>query len=246
MRESSSWRRLPWAWWLAAGAVAAAVKNYFSVADAADLDWMLRPLSLVLQLLTGHRFRLSPDGEWFSDGAGIVLVKGCAGINFLVMSFLAWCWVARPQGRARPDPARWLEWPLLLGACMVFAWTTALLVNALRIVALLALEPAAAELMDPADAHRMIGLAVYLPALTGQLLIGERHRWHQAALIAALLYAAIMLVTPVLTGNAWADPVRFGRHALVVLCLVVPLATIGWLNYRRTRMPCRWRGVPLR
>ena len=131
MAERWQSQRLPLAWWPLAVGIAAALKWHFSVAAASELVWMLRPLSLLLQLLTGWHFRPNADGEWQSFDAGIVLVKACAGINFMVLSLLGWCWMLRPHvdgasgaasARRAAPPARaaraWplLEWPALL--CM--------------------------------------------------------------------------------------------------------------------------------
>ena len=87
------------AWWLAGLAVAVSLKYHYSTATAADLDWMLRPLSGVLEVFTGHEFYRDVNGEWVSAAADVRLVKGCAGINFMIMSFLVYAWVLRPGRR---------------------------------------------------------------------------------------------------------------------------------------------------
>ena len=76
--------RLDWkvlAWWVAVLSVALAIKHHYSIATAADLDWMLRPLSLLLEWLSGHTFHRNGLNEWVSESADVRLVKACAGIN---------------------------------------------------------------------------------------------------------------------------------------------------------------------
>ena len=222
-------------WWLLSASIAAALKWHFSAADSAALEWMLRPLSLLLRLLTGWHFQQTPEGDWESGDAGIVLVKACAGINFMIMSFLGWCWLARPQAQRAPTFAIALEWPLLFAASLVFAWLAALLVNTARIIAVVKCQPLLEHWIAPAEAHRLIGLIIYLPALTAQLLLRNRQRWDIAALLAAAIYVGMMLIVPLLTGNAAASPGQYREHALLVLVLALPLAVAGFAGRRYRR-----------
>ena len=96
------------AWWLTALAVALAIKHHYSVASAADLQWMLRPLSQLLEWISGHPFHRDGLHEWVSESADIRLVKACAGINFLLMSLLAWAWVFRPDHREAAHLQTWV------------------------------------------------------------------------------------------------------------------------------------------
>ncbi len=222
------------------------LKWHFSVAAASELVWMLRPLSLLLQLLTGWHFRPNADGEWQSFDAGIVLVKACAGINFMVLSLLGWCWMLRP--RASDTPADWraapgaralrvwplvLEWPALLCTAGVFAWLTALSVNALRILAVVHLQPSLEQWWDPPQAHRLIGLLVYLPALSLQLVLADRQHWRRAVLAGCGLYAALMLLMPLLTGNARLTSPTYWQHAGIVLPVVAAAALLSRLGRQR-------------
>jgi exosortase K len=197
---------------------------------------MLQPLALLLRLLTGWRFQQTHRGEWESHDAGIVLVQACAGMNFMIMSFVGWCWLLRPQRQKSRLSEVAIEWPLLLAAALILAWAAALLVNTLRVVAIVAWQPLLQHWLEAGPAHRLIGLLIYLPALTGQLMLSGRRRWYQAALVGPALYVAMMLVVPLLTGNASLDAAQYREHALIVLALVLPLALLGWY--------WRWRRVP--
>lgn len=197
-------RRLATLWWSLAVGLASALKWHFSAAEAAEIGWMLQPLALLLRLVASWHFQRTPDGEWASADAGLVLVKACAGINFMTLSFLGWCWLARPRGAAARVTAATtlLEWPALLGGALVLAWMTALAVNLLRIVAIVRAQHLLEAWLPPEQAHRLIGIAVFLPALGLQWLLCEPQRPARALLAAAGTYALLLLGLP-LVHAAW-------------------------------------------
>ncbi len=224
MAEWWQCRRSTLLWWSLAVGLAAMLKGYFSVAAASELEWMLRPVSMLLRLVAGWNFQQSPAGEWYSLDAGIVLVKACAGINFMIMSFLGWCWMSRPIGQRPGSRFRLLEWPLLLGSALVFAWVTALIVNTLRILAIVHWQPVLEQWLSPGSAHRMLGLLIYLSALNLQLLLADRRRWRRTVLLTCALYILIMLIVPILTGNAAANPTLYFEHAMTSMVVLLPIA----------------------
>jgi exosortase K len=236
-RRQSRW--LPLAWWLLAGGLAVALKAHFSAAAASELAWMLRPLALLVQLASGWRFTPNAAGEWQSLGAGIVLVKACAGINFMILSLLGWCWMLRPRvvrGDAAIAWAPWLEWPFMLLGAVALSWAMALGVNTLRILAIVRWQPVLERWLPHDEAHRMLGLLVYLPALSLQLVLAERRRWRTALLAGCALYSALMLVVPLVTGNAMANAHGYGAHAVRVLAALAPLLLLAlWRRPDRAR-----------
>lgn len=215
-------------WWALAGVVAVALKYQFSAATAADLQWMLRPLALLLHAVTDWSFVRNQDGDWESLGAGLVLIKTCAGINFMVLSFLGWCWLWRPLRPWSP----W-QWPLRLGGGLACAWLLALGVNALRIVLIVRYQPALEHWFAPATAHRTLGLLTYLPALCLQWLLADRGEPLRAVLFAGGLYAALMLGVPLASGHARGDFMLYGTHAVSVLAVLMALLLAGWTWKRR-------------
>jgi len=228
MSDPRHWTRPQLLWWLAAALVACGLKRHYSVASAAELAWMLRPVAMLLQLITGYRFHASAAGEWQSETAGIVLVKGCAGINFMILSFIGWCWLARPSRQAPLTLATvCIEWPVLLAASLLLAWAAALTINVLRILTAMSLGPLLNAWLGPEEVHRLFGLAIYLPALALQLTAGERQNRGSAALVATGSYVALMVVTPLLTGNAFDQLTDYVRQSTMVLLLVAPVAAWG-------------------
>jgi exosortase K len=185
-------------------------------------------MSDVLSIITGNEFHQDTNGEWFSISADVRLVKSCAGINFMLMSLLAFAWTFRPDRKEQTQPFAWtVGYLALLAAICVGAWTMALLANTLRIVSAMYLQTDNSIVhalgIDGSGIHRLIGLAVYLPLLTLQMMPGNRTSRRQMLLIPILLYAALMVLVPLLTGNALRNPGLFLEH---VLQLVVGIAVI--------------------
>ncbi|MFO1399814.1 MAG: hypothetical protein U1F30_01150 [Steroidobacteraceae bacterium] len=164
----------------------------------------------------------------------MVNVKACAGINFMVLSFLGWCWLARPRAPA-PAGSAPLEWPALLAGALVLAWMTALVANLLRIVAIVHLQPALQAWLPAGQAHRAVGMAVFLPALGLQWLLCEPQRPGLALLAAGGAYALLLLGVPLLSGHAAQDPQGYRVHALALLVALLPLVAAGggWWWARR-------------
>jgi len=202
------------AWWLAVAGVALAIKHHYSIAGAADLQWMLRPLSLLLEWVSGHPFHRDSLYEWVSESADVRLVKACAGINFLLMSLLAWAWVFRPNRGEDVGVPTWVAGRLLLlFALIIAAWTAALLANSLRILVAMNLPG------HGAGPHRLIGMLIYVPLLSLQLHLGDRGNWKAALAGPVILYLLLMAVVPALTGNAFNSPGQFIEHLLYLAAM---------------------------
>lgn len=227
------WRNLraTLVWWSLVAGMAAALKGYFSAAAASELEWILRPVSWLLRLVAGWNFEQNELGEWYSLDAGIILVKACAGINFMILSFAAWCWIARPLERSSWRQVAF-EWPVLLGSSLVFAWGTALAVNTIRVLAIVHWQPALEQWLPADEAHRLLGLTLYITALNLQLLLFDRRRWQRTVLITCGLYAVLMLVVPLLTGNAAANPALYFRHLLTSMAVLLPLSVLALARWR--------------
>jgi hypothetical protein len=158
------------------------------------------------------------------------LVKACAGINFLLMSALAWAWTFRPDRSEHGELPAWLAGSLLL-LCAVFiaAWSTALLANSLRIVVAMNLPSHGAEV------HRLIGMLIYVPLLSLQLHLGDRGNWKATLTGPVLLYLMLMALVPLLTGNAFRDPALFIQHLFYLVAMAAAMAGVYvvCLHFRR-------------
>jgi exosortase K len=227
-------------WWIAVAAVAWLLKWHYSTADAAGVNWMLQPLAFLLQSLTGQAFVAIDNGEWVSEDAQVALVKGCAGINFMIMSFLGWCWLVRPRRTDRQTAAVLIEWPALIAAAFALAWAAALVVNTLRILLVLELQSWLTTSMDGEQAHRLLGLLIYLPALSLQMIIAGHRQAGAAFRVGLSIYAGLMLVTPLLTGHASLNSAQYREHVLMVGAVSIALGAAMLLvaqarKWRRNR-----------
>lgn len=243
-RKNWHWPSL--AWWLAVSFVMVGLKHHYSTATAADLEWTLGPLSDLLEWFTGHEFHRDAHGEWVSESADVRLVKACAGINFMLMSFLAYAWVFRPDRRAVTGLLAWIAGRLgLLCTGIVAAWVSGLLANSLRIMVGMSMETPGwlidATGTDATQLHRLVGLGIYLPLLSLQIMLGNRGAGKDAVVVPVLLYAFLMIVVPLLTGNALQQPGLFIDHVLSVAAMAAVMCGIGFLWYRlmllRNRKP---------
>lgn len=238
------WRREAWhwpslAWWLAVSAVAIQLKHHYSLATAADLEWVLGPLSQLLEWFTGHEFHRDGRHGWVSESADMRLVKGCAGINFMLMSFLAYAWVFRPDRRADADLPAWIAGRAgLLCVGLSAAWVSCLLANSLRIMVAMSMETQAwlgdATGMDATQLHRMLGLGIYLPLLSLQIVAGNRGVGTEAVAVPGLLYASLMVAVPLLTGNALQQPDLFIEHFRGAASVIAVMGGAVFLGRRFT------------
>ena len=221
-REVGHWHAL--SWWLVVLTVVVLLKHHYSIATAADLEWMFRPLSILLEWFSGHAFHRNSNYEWASESADVRLVKACAGINFMLMSFMAYAWIFRPERGAEGDPWSWVTGRILvLCAAIVAAWTTCLLANSLRIIVAMAVNFHGAEL------HRLIGMVIYVPLLSLQLSLGDRRDHRDALAGPAMMYVLLMVLVPLLTGNAFQRPALFLEHLLYVSILIAVMCGLYYL-----------------
>ena len=232
LRKLQDWKTL--SWWLAVLGVVVVIKHQYSIATTTDLEWMLRPLSLLLEWISGHPFHRDRLHEWVSVSGDVRLIKACAGINFMLMSLLAWAWVFRPDTNEKAEFPAWIAGHvLLLCAVCVAAWSTSLLANSLRILVAMNLPD------HGAGAHRLNGMLIYVPMLSLQLLLGDRRNWKTALAGPVLLYFLLMALVPLLTGNAFHNPALFIEHLLYLLAITA--AMVGsyfvYLGFHRLRSP---------
>jgi exosortase K len=59
-----------------------AVKWCFADADAARLDWLLRPASFLVSFCSGISFIPIKDFGYLSTEAAILIAPACSGLNF--------------------------------------------------------------------------------------------------------------------------------------------------------------------
>lgn len=224
--------------------LAYAAKGWYAAAGADDLAFLLGPTAWLVEAATGHAFEPEPGMGWLSRERAFLIAPVCAGGNYFVIAFTTLALGFAPR---RDSPAPQLGW--LLGAAAL-AFATTLVVNATRIALALALRETSLP-VAPEEAHRVLGVVVYLGALFALVLsvsrvLGRRPEMGRVAWLAVGVYLAVTLAVPWVRG----EHVRpeFWEHARGVLAttlalgalLVTSAAAVARARSRASaRRPCR-------
>ncbi len=146
--------------WLALVATpAAAVKLRYGNAPVDDYAFILRPTCGLVSLVSGERFAQVSGLGWVCKELELAVVPACAGINYLVV---VWLTFGLGLGGKRVGLSRRLCW-LPIAALAAFGLTIA--VNAVRIGLSVLLRDVSLSIISAEQAHRVLGVSVYLVAL---------------------------------------------------------------------------------
>jgi exosortase K len=196
------------------------VKRHYSVASAAELDWLLGPTAALVERASGYRFVRREGLGYLSSELGLLIAPACAGINYLVIALSALTFgFVRRMG----TPARKFAW---IGGSALLAYGMTLGVNAARIALSVALRPWSCP-----ELHRIVGIVVYLSSLLALYWVVERIlgrcRNGSLAMVGLPLgcYLGVTLLIPLVRG-AHVHP-EYWRHAGVVLLTAVVLGGLA-------------------
>ena len=64
------------------------VKLYYSTASVNHLRWILAPTTVIVELVTGSQFEFESHAGYITSDRTFVIAASCAGVNFLITSFL--------------------------------------------------------------------------------------------------------------------------------------------------------------
>lgn len=238
--------------------IALGLKAHYSAAPVDRLAWVMRPTAALVERCTGLPFEPVPGTGYVNVERRVVIAKGCAGVNFLIVAFslIAWTLIAHAT-------AGWRT-PLLVFPALASAYASTVLVNTVRIV--IAVEHAGWQgrfgWLTPERLHRGEGIAVYFAALAGIAALSEavaascgsarraevrpgcgaatRPPLRKLFFVTLGAYLAMTLGVPLLNGALRGESGRFAEHALwvvgVPLCLggFFLLAAHGWRSMRRS------------
>ncbi|MGR9014642.1 MAG: exosortase K [Gammaproteobacteria bacterium] len=198
------------------------IKYYYSGADTTELQWLLRPLAVLLELISPLSFQSLENGEWLDAQHHIRLVKACAGGNFFIISLLGYLWLLPLE----KQPLRRIV------AAFSAAWLTTLLANSLRILlSVYAAEPLANCLaLSSEQMHRLIGIVSYFLTISMQLSADRRRTFSTSLPAAAGLYLTVTLIIPLL--RSWVDGHNGISLEHAVWVVSVPMALVGAVSLR--------------
>jgi exosortase K len=238
------------------------LKLYYSTASANQLRWILAPTTFLVELISGAPFEFESHAGYISSDHSFLIAASCAGVNFLITSFLMLSlrklWTGRSQGR----PGN-LDWRFIPSAAL-FAYFATIVANTVRISTALRLRRIPLEIggLSGNQLHRFEGIFIYFGFLLLLFMVSERMSSKTASglpgyptadtglfrkyLFPLLIYYTTTLGIPLANsayrgGIAAAD---FWQHSVFVLLtpllLILPLATFRlyrdrWKSERHSR-----------
>lgn len=219
---------------------ALALKFYYSTATPDELLWILTPTTRLVELFSGRSFAFESLAGYMSSDHRFVIAVSCAGVNFLVTSFLLL--ELRRLWRQRMQPVSWHFIP----RSAALAYLTTLIANTVRICIALEMQrhSVKASWLTGNQLHRLEGIVVYFGFLLLLFLVTERMGAAQPArtlrllLFPLLIYYTITLGIPLVNGS-FRQGTEFWEHSafvfLLPLLLLVPLLGYAGLSatYKR-------------
>jgi exosortase K len=240
---------------------ALAIKFFYSTASPDELRWILAPTTFLVELVSGIPFEFESYAGYTTADRSFVIAASCAGVNFLITSFLMLSLTKLWRGRSQ-NPSPGPGWKFIPVAA-VFAYLATLVANTVRISTALRLHrmPLGISWLGAGQLHRLEGIFTYFGFLLLMFMISERmndgidggrslngespsrapRRYAQLrrAFFPLAIYYATTLGLPLANG-AYRQGADFWEHALFVLLtpllLILPLATFCFYRNRRLRL----------
>jgi exosortase K len=216
--------------------VIVAVKAVASSGRADAVIWLLAPTARLVGALWGVAFVPEQGVGYVNANVGYVIATACSGLNFLLAAFASLATVlATGDLDAR---TRWLR----LGVAAACAYVATIATNTVRLSIALWIHAHHPNLpLGAADAHRLLGIVLYVAALLALTVWAHRLRTKNAALQPAVLigigwYLSITLGLPLLHGRAF--EAGFARHALWIFAAAVLAA--GFLLAPQAKKVSSW------
>jgi exosortase K len=218
--------------WLVVLLCVFALKLYYSKASANQLQWILAPTTMLVEMVSGTAFEFESHAGYLSSDRSFLIAPSCAGVNFLLMAFLMLA--ARKLLRSRPQDNVWGFIPL----AAVIAYLVTLVANTARIAIALQLKrlPESGYL-NAYQLHRIEGILVYSGFLLLLFVVSEKMAARKSSsllrqsLLPLLIYYAMGLGIPLVNGG-YRQGSDFWEHAafvlLIPLLLMLPLMIFNW------------------
>jgi exosortase K len=203
---------------------AATLKLYYSTASANDLRWILAPTTVLVELVSDRSFEFESYAGYISSDHTFLIAASCAGVNFLITSFLMLS--LRKLWRDRTQNIAWRFIPM----AALFAYLATLVANTVRISIALQLQRMRVETawLSQDQLHRFEGIFVYFGFLLLLFVVSEkrsssnRSGVFELSLFPLLIYYVTTLGIPLANG-AYSHGRVFWEHSLFVLLTPLPL-----------------------
>jgi exosortase K len=223
---------------------AAMVKLYYSTTSVNQLRWILAPTAALVELVSGSRFEFESHAGYMSSDRSFIIAASCAGVNFLITSFLMLS--LRKLWRDRSHDTAWRFIP----CTALCAYLATLVANTVRISTALRLHrmPLETGWLNPNQLHRFEGIFIYFGFLLLLFTVSEKMSSDDASssenasglfrppFCPLLFYYATTLGIPMANG-AYRQGAGFWEHAAFVLLtpliLIISLAAFRFYRDRR-------------
>ncbi len=229
-----------WGFYLIGGILVLGLKIIFGNAGSERLLWILHPLALWTEMLSGVLFTYEPGVGYVNHSLRFIIAPSCAGINFLMISclMLIYSFVHRMNTRIKG-----LYWTA--GSILV-SYVFTIFVNGIRIVLSIYLPLFLKKTgwvplcLTPGQLHTMIGTAVYFLSLLVLYQIGDNSSGRIAGIqrkqtlfkitFPVFWYLFPVLGLPLLSRMAYKDYENFFGYELPVLlvcgAILLPICLI--------------------
>jgi len=213
--------------------LALGVKAFYSRAGASELAFILAPSCWLAAHLGRIDLVAAQGAGYISHAYRMVVGPACAGVNFLIISFLA-VLLSRRMAGVRDGICGLL-------IAIVAAYAATILTNALRIILAAHLfQLGGAGWLTPERIHRLAGVVIYCVAvvtLCRALTPGGR-----SLIVPLACYVAVAIGIPLFNGAARNRV--FVEHALVVTAVSLLVLAVARAAATRPKPPAAPRPPP--
>lgn len=172
MNNRTTWKRI--AQLVVVLSCAAALKLYYSTASVNQLRWILAPTTILVELVSGTKFAFESHAGYLSSDRSFLIAASCAGVNFLITSFLMLSLRKLWRNGSRKGSEN-LAWRFIPTAAL-FAYLVTIVANGVRISIALHLQRISREFswLTPNQLHRFEGIFVYFGFLLLLFMVSEK------------------------------------------------------------------------
>ena len=219
------------------------IKWHYAVASVNQLRWILAPTTWLVEFITGTTFEFESYTGYMSSDRTFVIAASCAGVNFLITSFLM-----LSLRKVWKDRAEKIAWRFFV-VVAIAAYLATIIANTVRISSALLLRRMPVEIgLSPDQLHRFEGIFIYFGFLLLLFLVSEKmsegtsratgmdaavNGFLRQAVFPLLIYYATTLGIPLANG-AHRQGFDFLEHAAFVLVtpllLLLPVMMVQFLS----------------
>jgi exosortase K len=207
---------------------------YYSTASPEQLRWILAPTTQLVELISRRSFSFESHAGYLSSDRTFLIAGSCAGVNFLITSFLMLS-LRRLWNNSSQRRLGRFDW-LFIPVAALSAYVATLVANTVRICVALQMREMHWEIdgLSANQLHRFEGIFVYFGFLLLLFIVTDRRReevelsrpsWLRELVFPLSIYYLTTLGIPLANiayhrGSVASD---FWEHSLFVVLTPIPL-----------------------